>query len=131
MNWDPRHFRRMCREADKRARKKLRDPRTAFLLSLLDEDKHPSLDAVYRALGLERRKHGANEPTVEALVLGLRRGLSALDDGANMRRLSELNDKQFAEVCARLRRFMPHIAPAWSDAAIEKLLVIREGLRHG
>ena len=66
--------------------------------------------------------------TVEALVYALRRGLKGLEtvevagklrpSADNMRRLAQLSEQQLHEVCARLQRFKPHIARAWTPDEI-------------
>src|SRR5262245_34547078 len=52
--------------------------------------------------------------TVEALVHILRGGGTALACPHARRRLAELSEAQLHEVCARLQRFQPPIARAWT-----------------
>jgi hypothetical protein len=72
-------------------------------------------------VSLERAWHGLNrddgqapQALVEALVYGLRRGVSELLKPDAQRRLSELSGDQLAAVCLRVQAFKPNIAPAWS-----------------
>jgi hypothetical protein len=61
--------------------------------------------------------------TVEALTLRLReRGTSALIEPKVIRRLSELSEQQLHEVCERLQRLEPHIAPAWKPEQVTILV---------
>jgi hypothetical protein len=66
---------------------------------------------------------GAPQPTVEALMFSLReRGTKALEEANTKRRLSELSEEQLHEVCGRLQRLKPHIAPAWPPEQITILV---------
>jgi hypothetical protein len=67
--------------------------------------------------------------TVEALMLGLRRGVSALKEPDVRRRLSELSENQLAEVGNRLQRFEPTIARAWSADEVKVLIQTHGSLR--
>jgi hypothetical protein len=78
-----------------------------------------------------RRDGGAPQPTLEALMFALRRGGSALNESSNLRRLGELSEPQLHQVCARLQKFKPHIARAWTQAEIEALVVTWTELKHG
>jgi hypothetical protein len=130
MNWDPRSFRRLCREADARARQARRDhpdSELEFRRDLLAREL--SLDATYNAIHARWRAKGAAARTIEALTLALRRGVGALKDSSNQRRLSELNDAQLREVATRLQRFEPHIARAWTPAEVETLILLWSELR--
>lgn len=71
-------------------------------------------------------RHGAPEPTVEALMYSLReRGTKALEESATKRRLSELSDDQVIEVGNRLQKLKPEIARAWNAAEVEILFQAR------
>jgi transposase len=69
--------------------------------------------------------------TVEALVYALRRGGIALTESSNLRRLKEINEAQLHEVCARLQKFRPHIARAWTPAEVEALVGTWAELKNG
>jgi len=70
-----------------------------------------------------RRRDGAPQPTVEALMYSLReRGTKALEEAATKRRLGALSDKQVVEVGNRLQ-----IARAWTRAEVETLFQARVG----
>jgi hypothetical protein len=101
--WDPRQFRRMCREADERARKKPRDLHVEWLRSLFDEDRYPTLDAVYREIQEHHRRQGAAQSTLDAIVYALRRGPTALAEASTRHRLRQLSEAQVVEVGERLR----------------------------
>jgi hypothetical protein len=72
----------------------------------------------------------AAESTVEALMLSLRGGLTALEKPDTLRRLSELSEEQLRAVMVRLQKFKPHIARAWTPEEIAVLLATR-GRVHG
>jgi hypothetical protein len=75
---------------------------------------------------------GAPQPTVEALMNSLReRGTKALEEPDTKRRLSQLNDKQLAEVGDRLRRLKPHIARAWTTDEVKVLIRTKDILDDG
>jgi hypothetical protein len=77
------------------------------------------------------RHDGAPQATVEALVYGLREGIAALPEHPNrQRRLSELSRGQLSEVCERIQKFKPHIAPAWTPDEVQALVTIW-GQTHG
>jgi hypothetical protein len=85
----------------------------------------------------ERRRASSNEDnrdapqaTLEALMFSLReRGTRALPDAK--RRLSQLNDRQLAEVGDRLRRLKPHIARAWTAEEVKVLIRTKDILNDG
>jgi len=68
--------------------------------------------------------------TVEALMYSLRAGGAAVVCSHARRRLSELSEAQLHEVCARLQRFQPRIARAWTPVEVEFLVAIWVDL-HG
>ena len=68
--------------------------------------------------------------TIEALVFSLRAGGVALDCPAARGRLSELSEAQLHEVCARLQKFNPNIARAWTPIEVELLVAVWNDL-HG
>jgi len=78
-----------------------------------------------------RRRDGAPPTTIEALMLALRRGGSALSEGSNLRRLGELSEAQLHEVSGRLQKFKPHIARAWTPTEVEALVDTWGELKHG
>jgi hypothetical protein len=71
----------------------------------------------------------AANSTVEALAFSLRSGVGALKEPATRRRLLGLSDRQLLEVCARVRRYKPEIAPIWSDDDVNTMMRLREALR--
>ena len=68
--------------------------------------------------------------TVEALMYSLRAGGAALASPHTRRRLSELNEAQLHEVSARLQKFQPNIARAWTPVEVELLVAVWSDL-HG
>ena len=76
------------------------------------------------------RHDRAAASTVEALLYQLRKGGAVLSDPDAKRRLAALSEQRLHEVSARLQKFMPHIARAWTPAEIE-LLVELWGDFHG
>src|SRR5262245_24221318 len=93
-------FCRTCREADSHK------PRTS------------------RWYGYDRTQlDGARQPPVEPLMYSVReRGTKALEEANTKRRLGDLSEKQLHEVCGRLQRLKPHIAPAWMPEQITVLV---------
>jgi hypothetical protein len=76
-----------------------------------------------------RRRDGAPQPTVEALMYSLReRGAEALHERNTLRRLSDLSDQQVIEVGNRLQKLKPEIARAWSAEEVETLFKVKRGL---
>jgi hypothetical protein len=80
--------------------------------------------------GLERAYYeiGRDNPTAavtfEALIYSLRRGIGAITDPDNQRRLAELSEDQLLALCQRLQNFNPNIAPAWPPEEVEALVSI-------
>ena len=68
--------------------------------------------------------------TIEALMFALRAGGTALSDPHARRRLSELSEAQLHEVSARLQKFQPKIARAWTPIEVELLVAVWSDL-HG
>ena len=112
-------FERACREADGKAAARFQDPRLARSRRLLEDD-----------VSLERAQHEimrarpAPETFVEALMYSLRRGIEAIIEPDNQRRLAELSEDQLLAVCQRLQHFKPNIAPAWPPEEVEALASI-------
>jgi hypothetical protein len=78
-----------------------------------------SIEALIAHFDRARRRDGAPQRTVEALMFSLReRGAKALEEADTKRRLFELREEQLHEVCGRLQRLKPHIAPAWPPEQI-------------
>jgi hypothetical protein len=115
-------FCRTCREADARHH---RDPNVGRHRRLLDDS--ISLDRGFAELNKINGR--AANSTVEALMFSLRSGVGTLKEPGTRRRLSDLSDEQLIEVCARVQRFKPEIAPAWSDDDVDTLMRLRETLR--
>jgi hypothetical protein len=77
-----------------------------------------------------KRYNAAPQATVEAAMYDLReRGVLALTEAANKRRLSELNEAQLIEVGDRLQKLKPHIAKAWTAEEVVLLVQTRAALR--
>jgi len=93
---------------------------------LLDEN--VSLEQAWSEIQVPRGRTAAS--TVEALMYTLRAGGTALACPHARRRLSELSEAQLHEVCARLQRFLPRIARAWTPVEVELLVAIWVDL-HG
>ena len=89
-----------------------------------------SLEKVWLLLSRQARPGRAVASTVEALLYQLRRGGTGLSNLKARQRLSELSEQQLHEVSARLQKFMPHIARAWSPPEVELLVQLWSGL-HG
>jgi hypothetical protein len=71
------------------------------------------------------RYNAAPQPTVEALMYGLRDGVDALPTKPErLRRLSELNETQLHEVCTRLQNFKPTIGRPWTPDEVAALVAI-------
>ena len=120
-------FVQLCREADRRQRRKPADPRLKKLRQLMDDNVSPErADAEIRAGRLRGR---AAETTVEALMFSLRDGVAALGKPNTLRRLSELSDAQLRDVAVRLQKFKAHIAKPWSPADVEVLFATRSKVR--
>jgi hypothetical protein len=90
-----------------------------------------SLEAVMAHFEGARRRYGAPQTSVEALLFSMRTGGLALTDFSNLQRLKQLSETQLLEVCARLQRFKPVIARAWTLAEIEGLIVNWTELKNG
>jgi hypothetical protein len=69
----------------------------------------------------ERLRGRAAHSTVDALMYSLRRGIEAITEPDNQRRLAELSEDQLLAVCQRLQNFKPNIAPAWPPEEVEAL----------
>jgi hypothetical protein len=85
-----------------------------------------SFERAYRDITARHIRGRAANSTIEALVFGLRRGLAALDDPANRRRLALLDDAQAIEVGRRLRKLKPEIAPPWTADEVLIFMQMRE-----
>jgi hypothetical protein len=70
------------------------------------------------------QRYGAAHSTVDALMYSLRRGIEAITEPDNQRRLAELSEDQLLAVCQRLQNFKPNIAPAWPPEEVEALASI-------
>jgi hypothetical protein len=81
-------------------------------------------------INAQARRGRAAASTVEALVYQLRRGGTGLSNLKARQRLSELSEQQLHELSARLQKFMPHIARAWSPPEVELLVQLWSDL-HG
>jgi hypothetical protein len=123
-----------CRDADRR---KARGEQPRFIEAPLwrgPPDHIPrnwneiSLEALKAHFDGARRRNGAPQATVEALMWSLReRGVKALEERDTKRRLSELSDEQVIEVGNRLQRLKPEIARKWTKEDVEILLQARIG----
>jgi hypothetical protein len=119
-------FCRLSRKLEGVARKsQLRpDPR-------LDEvrlwDSAASLDSLWAQLNTVRGRAAAT--TVEALAHQLRGGLSALRNPTAQRRLSQLDETQLREICARLEKTRWSLdgkkrVPPWPTADIQRVMTM-------
>jgi hypothetical protein len=113
-----------CRTADARHR---RDPNVERHRRLLADS--ISLERAHAEIVAHHFKGRAATSTVEALAFQLRSGVSVLKEASARRRLFELSDPQFIEICARVRRHKPEIAPIWPDDDVSVLIKLREALR--
>jgi hypothetical protein len=114
-------FAKLCREADKKQRRKLKDARLEKLRRLMAND--VSLECAWHELN--ERPQRAARSTVEALMYSLRGGVGALGRPDVLRRLAELSDAQIREIAVRAQKFRPHIAPAWTEEDVRVLLSAR------
>jgi hypothetical protein len=87
-----------------------------------------SLDAHWRELNTIRGR--AADSTVEALMFTLRGGPDTLARPDALNRLAQLSEQQLLEVMARLQKFQPHIAPAWSREQLDVLVAVRRKVIH-
>src|SRR5262245_16825555 len=87
---------------------------------VLDEDF--SLERASSEISEARCRAAAS--TVEALIYSLRAGGPGLASPRARRRLSELSEAQLHEVSARLQKFQPNIARAWTPGEVEFLVAI-------
>jgi hypothetical protein len=93
-----------CREADREFRKQRAKQKPAIV-----------------------RERGAAASTAEALMYSLRqRRTAALKEPDTLRRLAQLGEEQFLEVCSRLQKLKPEIARLWSDQEIDQLVIARK-----
>jgi|SRR6516225_10138029 hypothetical protein len=93
---------------------------------LLDEN--VSLERAWSEMQASRGRAAAS--TVEALLYSLRAGGAALACPRARRRLSGLCEAQLREVSARLQKFQPNIARAWTPIEVELLVAVWSDL-HG
>ena len=93
---------------------------------LLDEN--VSLERAWSEMQASRGRAAAS--TVEALLYSLRAGGAALACPRARRRLSGLCEAQLHEVSARLQKFQPNIARAWTPVEVELLVAVWSDL-HG
>ncbi len=89
-----------------------------------------SFEQAWYELNVVAHRGQATASTVEALVYQLRQGGKVLKDPNAKRRLAELGEQQLHEVSARLQRFQPYIARAWSPSEVELLVKLWSDL-HG
>jgi hypothetical protein len=90
---------------------------TSALERLSPSQRQPSTPA---PPAVARRAAAAN--TVEALCYSLRSGIGMLAHPEVRQRLSLLTEDQLRDVCTRMQRHKPPIAPPWSEADVEKLI---------
>jgi hypothetical protein len=115
-------FEEACRRADEKRRREAEPERLAQLRRLLDDS--VSIERAWSELN-HRRRDGAPQATVEALVFSLRDGIAALGRPATLRGLSELSAAQLREVAVRVQKFKPAIAQPWRPEDVEVLIVAR------
>jgi hypothetical protein len=72
---------------------------------------------------LNRGDGQAPAALVEALMYSLRRGVTELTRPDAQRRLTELAADQLEAVCLRVQAFQQRIAPAWSAADVDLLIL--------
>jgi hypothetical protein len=119
----PRSFAKLCREADKKQRRKPVDPHLDLLRKLMADD--VSFERVWHDLNTAHLHGRAAASTVEALMYSLReRGVKALDEPDTQRRISELSEEQLHEVGGRLQRLLPEIAKPWTADEVRSLLAM-------
>jgi hypothetical protein len=112
-------FAALCREADKRQRRKPADPHLELLRKLMADD--VSRAEVWFELNSAHVRGQAAASTVEALMFSLReRGTAALSERDTQRRISELSEQQLHEVGTRLQALK--IVKAWTAEEIGRLV---------
>jgi hypothetical protein len=91
-------------------------------------DPKVSLERAWYELNTRACDGRAAASTIEALMFSLRQGPDALADPNTLRRLDELDERQLLAVMARLQKFKPHIAAAWTPEQLEVLVAVRKKL---
>jgi hypothetical protein len=132
MRLQPVYFCRACRDADRR-KARGQPPRYIEASRWRGPPDHiphnwpeMSIEALIAHFDGARRRSGAPQPTVEALMYSLRsRGTKALEEPDTKRRLFELSDQQVVEVGNRLQRLRPEIARGLTAAEVETLFQAR------
>jgi hypothetical protein len=124
-----------CRSCEVADRRKVRGERPRFIDASLWRNPPEHIPTNWNEISLEalmahfdgaRRRQGAAQATIEALMFSLReRGTKALEESATKRRLFELSEQQVIEVGNRVQRLRPEIARAWTAAEVEILLEAR------
>ena len=116
---DPLRFgnRLAAEDAARPQQESVKNPRVRHLL-----DDNVSLEGAWSEIHSSKSRAAAS--TLEALVYSLRAGGTALDCPHARTRLAELSEAQLHEVSARLQRFKPHIARAWTPIEVEMLVAI-------
>jgi hypothetical protein len=85
-----------------------------------------SIEALMVHFDRARRRHGAPQRTVEALMHGLRqRGTKALEESATKQRLFDLSEQQVIDVGNRLQQLKPEIAHKWTKEEVKTLFQAR------
>jgi hypothetical protein len=106
--------------ADHAVRRRRESAETSRARRLCDEN--ASFEHAWSETQAPRGRAAAS--TVEALVYSLRGGGTSLNCAHTRRRLSELSEAQLHEMSARLQRFQPNIARAWTSVEVELLVAI-------
>src|SRR5262249_540534 len=125
-------FCRACRDTDRRKARgeppRYIEPSRCHEPSdrIPDNWREMSIEALIAHFDRARRRDGAPQRTVEALMFSLReRGAKALEEADIKRRLSDFSDQQVIEVGNRLQKLKPDIARAWNAREVETLFQAR------
>jgi hypothetical protein len=114
-------FAALCREADKKQRRKPTDQHLELLRKLMADG--VSLERAWHEINAAHVRGRAAQSTVEALMYSLReRGTKALEEPDTKRRITQLSEQQLHEVGGRLQRLKPEIAKPWSPDEVRLLL---------
>lgn len=131
MSWYPTQS--IWNEAGRKAARQRKELHDSAAYQVIQNPNLSVLQAEAILLAAHRRKHGAAETTIDALMYLLRRGLSALEPSDpvqrdTLRRLSELTEMQIKDCCKKLGNRRPHIGPAWTKDELAKLALVWKGV---
>jgi hypothetical protein len=137
-DWFP--TRSIWNEAERKARAQRKEVLDSIAYRVISDQSMSALRAEVILLAEHRRKHGAAQSTIDALMYSLRRGLSALGpfdplQKDTLRRVSELSKEQLKACCGDLQKRKPPsgyaggtpLGQAWTETELRKLVLIWKG----